>query len=82
MKLFGSIIVLLIGLVSSIECYKVLIVSPFVAKSHSIIGEAYMRGLIDAGHEVTMITAYKMKVSSKNYKEIYLEGVDKVNKSK
>ncbi|XP_045779379.1 UDP-glucosyltransferase 2-like [Maniola jurtina] len=41
--------------------YRILVVFPVPGKSHSILGEGYVRHLLAAGHEVTYITPVPMK---------------------
>ncbi|CAG5042800.1 unnamed protein product, partial [Parnassius apollo] len=36
--------------------YKLLVVFPIPGKSHSILGHAFVKHLLNAGHEVTYIT--------------------------
>ncbi|XP_028025330.1 UDP-glucuronosyltransferase 2B2-like [Bombyx mandarina] len=40
------------------DAYKILLVFPYVSKSHAILGEGYVRNLLKAGHELTYITPY------------------------
>lgn len=54
------------------NCYKILAVFPFGSVSHYSIGEATLKALTDAGHDVTMISALKTKKPSKNFKEIII----------
>lgn len=55
-----------------INCYKILAIFPFGSVSHHIIGEATLRALVEAGHEVTMISALKTKNPTENFKEIII----------
>lgn len=56
-----------------VDCYKILGVFHPAAKSHYIVGNALMKGLAEAGHQVTILTAFKEKNPIKNYEEIFLE---------
>lgn len=67
MKLMIFIIALSITLASS---YKILGVFPVASKSHYAIGEATMRALNEAGHEVTMISVFEPKKPLSNYNQI------------
>ncbi|CAG5053486.1 unnamed protein product [Parnassius apollo] len=52
------------------EAFKVLLVFPFPSRSHSILGEGYVRHLLNAGHEVTYISPYPMDNSNPNLRQI------------
>ncbi|XP_032522319.2 UDP-glucosyltransferase 2-like [Danaus plexippus] len=43
------------------DAFKVLLVFPVPGKSHSILGEGYVRHLLSAGHEVTYLTPIPIK---------------------
>lgn len=45
-------IILFVCLINASDCYKILLVFPTVGKSHGILGEGYVRNLLEAGHEV------------------------------
>ncbi|CAG4959437.1 unnamed protein product [Colias eurytheme] len=55
------------------SAYKVLVIFPLPGKSHSILGEGYVRHLVNAGHEVTYLTAIPAKMKSENLRHILLE---------
>ncbi|XP_059051955.1 UDP-glucosyltransferase 2-like, partial [Achroia grisella] len=52
------------------NAYKLLVVFPFPAKSHSILGDNVVRHLLDAEHEVTYITPFPTKNPRKNLVQI------------
>ncbi|KAG5883245.1 hypothetical protein JTB14_000034 [Gonioctena quinquepunctata] len=56
---------------------RILGVFPIPARSHYIVDSALMRGLAEAGHDVTLISPFSEKVPPKNgsWREIILEGV-------
>ncbi|XP_068619858.1 UDP-glucosyltransferase 2-like [Battus philenor] len=56
--------------VSVADGYKILVVFPFPAGSHSNLGEGYVRHLLDAGHEVTYITPFPKKHANPNLRQI------------
>lgn len=60
---------------NEIGAYKILGVFPTLARSHYIVGSALMRGLAEAGHEVTMISPFAEKNPPTNYTEVHLEGL-------
>ncbi|CAB3238654.1 unnamed protein product [Arctia plantaginis] len=47
--------------VSNVFAYNILVVFPFPGKSHTILGEGYVRHLLKAGHEVTYVTPALLK---------------------
>ena len=49
---------------------KVLGIIPFASKSHYALGNGIMESLLDAGHEVTVMSPYPQKANRKNYHEI------------
>ncbi|CAK1594081.1 unnamed protein product [Parnassius mnemosyne] len=53
----GICLVLLTVAATFSEAYKILVVSPFPSKSHTIMSDAYVKFLLDAGHEITYINA-------------------------
>lgn len=69
---FKALVVFFCAVISA-DCYKILGVFHQAAKSHYIVGNALMKGLAEAGHEVTIITAFKEKAPIQNYEEIYME---------
>lgn len=72
MKVLVSIFFLCV-IISNVSSYKILGVFHLPCRSHHIVGNALMKGLARAGHEVTIITAFKEKDTIENYEEIYLE---------
>lgn len=67
MKLLFVILAFIVALVDSA---KILGVFPFGGKSHYAIGEATLKALVEAGHEVTMISVFEPKQPIQNYKQI------------
>lgn len=56
------------------DAYKILCLSPHVAKSHFIMAEALMKGLAARGHKVTMVSHFPQKTPIPNYRDISLIG--------
>ncbi|KAJ8954694.1 hypothetical protein NQ318_011387 [Aromia moschata] len=58
------------------QCARILGVFPFPVKSHYILGNALMRGLAEAGHDVTMISPFEDTgtLSRGTYSNIVLTG--------
>ncbi|XP_065216827.1 UDP-glucosyltransferase 2-like [Planococcus citri] len=50
--------------------FKILGIFPLPAKSHFTCNNAIMKSLIDAGHEVTVITSFPKQASAENYSSI------------
>lgn len=72
---------LLISTYVAITCTdgkKILGVYPLPWGSHYILGTKLLKGLAEAGHEVTMITPFPMKDVPKNWNwtEVVLDGID------
>lgn len=57
----------------SASSYKILMVFPSFSPSHLIIATAPMRGLAEAGHEVTVVSSFPQKEKIPNYRDVYLE---------
>ncbi|KAJ8980274.1 hypothetical protein NQ317_005132 [Molorchus minor] len=58
------------------KCSRILGVFPFAGRSHYILGNSLMRGLAEAGHDVTVISPFEDKNPPKNgsYNNIVLTG--------
>ncbi|XP_030764407.1 UDP-glucuronosyltransferase 2C1-like [Sitophilus oryzae] len=69
-----SFVLLLCG--KSVESAKILGVFPMPGGSHYILASKLMKGLAEAGHDITIITPYKLKDVPKNgtWKEVLMEG--------
>ncbi|VVD02085.1 unnamed protein product [Leptidea sinapis] len=73
-RMAGNFVVLvLLSLCAFCYSYKFLVIFPIPGKSHSILGEGYLRHLINAGHEVTYLTAIPAKISSPKLRNVVLE---------
>jgi hypothetical protein len=66
------------SVISIASCYKILGIFPFGSASHYAIGEATLKTLAEAGHEVTMISSLKTKKPTKNFREIIVPDAMKV----
>ncbi|XP_022815720.1 UDP-glucuronosyltransferase 2B10-like [Spodoptera litura] len=65
-----SVLISLIYFLSDVEGLKVLICFPLPVKSLSILGQGAVRHLMEAGHDVTYITVYPLKIKAKNFRQI------------
>lgn len=70
-----AILILFVLTFSITNSYKILGIFPFGSKSHYAIGEATLRALNEAGHEVTMISVFEPKKPIKNYRQIKIADV-------
>ncbi|KAJ8711848.1 hypothetical protein PYW08_008802 [Mythimna loreyi] len=66
MKNALNLLLLISVVLACTESAKILVVSPGSSKSHGILGDGYVRLLLNAGHEVTYITPYVYKNHSVN----------------
>ncbi|XP_065156557.1 UDP-glucosyltransferase 2-like [Atheta coriaria] len=66
-------LVLLCITINTVQCANILGVYPFPSKSHCILGHALLKGLVQRGHNVTMLTTYPMEKSSENYTELLMD---------
>ncbi|EAT45642.1 AAEL003098-PA [Aedes aegypti] len=61
--------------VGETEAANILGILPTWAKSHYIIGAEYLRVLALAGHNVTVVTPFRLGDSPPNYHEIVMDGI-------
>ncbi|CAH0678037.1 unnamed protein product [Spodoptera exigua] len=68
---------IIFGLVflSHVCAYKILVAFPYPGRSHSILGEGYVRHLLEAGHEVTYVTAHAYKKPHPNLRQVVVASV-------
>lgn len=69
------ILVLLAFSLATVRSLKILGVFPVGSKSHYAIGEATMKALNDAGHEITMISVFELQKPRENYRQITIENL-------
>ena len=79
---FSSLIVSAIIFFNGSHAFKMLGVFPSAFKSHTIIGEALMTGLAEAGHEVTVVTAFPFTKKIENYTHISISEINQSEKGK
>lgn len=65
---------LLVTLIPILNAYKILGLFPHPATSHFNVFQPILRGLADAGHEVTVVSHFPDANPSKNYKDLVLPG--------
>ncbi|XP_015113242.1 UDP-glucuronosyltransferase 2B17 [Diachasma alloeum] len=75
-KIFGSIIsIFLISCAIESASHRILAIFPFQSRSHQMMFDALIKGLVDRGHQMDVMTVYPMKKPLKNYTVVVnLEG--------
>ncbi|XP_038207520.1 UDP-glucosyltransferase 2-like [Zerene cesonia] len=63
-------LIVLASLLAFSNAYKILVVFPFPARSHSILGNGVVDALLKGNHEITHVTAFPRKKNSPNLREI------------
>lgn len=71
--LIFHIVFLLLLAPREVSSSKILMVFPSFSKSHLIIATSVMKGLAEAGHEVTVVSSFPQKEKIPNYRDVYLE---------
>uniref|UniRef100_A0A182RHS4 UDP-glucuronosyltransferase n=2 Tax=Anopheles funestus TaxID=62324 RepID=A0A182RHS4_ANOFN len=61
---------------AQLEAYRILCIFPSSGRSHVLVGQALLKGLAERGHDVTMVSPYKLSKSVPNYREIVIQKVD------
>lgn len=77
---FTAVLLLIHSQNAIVSSYKILGVFPSMSKSHFIVGSALMRGLAEAGHEVTVLSPYPLSKPLKNYRDIDVQGIHQLIK--
>ncbi|XP_059612720.1 UDP-glycosyltransferase UGT5-like [Phlebotomus argentipes] len=71
MKFLTSLVCLGVVLIAqNASGYNILGVFPTPGRSHYILGSSLMKGLAQAGHNVTIVAAYKQEIPVENMREI------------
>ncbi|XP_050505507.1 UDP-glycosyltransferase UGT5-like isoform X2 [Diabrotica virgifera virgifera] len=73
---FVLILIFCLWCTTPTKCAKIIGVFPVFGRSHHILAIALMRGLADAGHDVTIVCSYEDNYSPKrgSYRTVILEG--------
>lgn len=61
---------------------NILVVFPIPSRSHQILGDELVKGLLRKGHEVTMASPHGLDEKSENYTDIVIDGLLEYKKSK
>uniref|UniRef100_A0A182NHH7 Uncharacterized protein n=1 Tax=Anopheles dirus TaxID=7168 RepID=A0A182NHH7_9DIPT len=72
----GAILFAVYKLVVFLEAYRILCIYPSSGRSHVIVGQALMKGLAERGHDVTMVSPFKLSKPVPNYREIVVQKED------
>ncbi|KAJ8711851.1 hypothetical protein PYW08_008805 [Mythimna loreyi] len=65
-----TLLLLVSAILACSESAKILVVFPGPSKSHGILGDGYVRHLLNAGHEVTYITPFTYKNPPANLRTV------------
>ncbi|XP_055609692.1 UDP-glucosyltransferase 2-like [Uranotaenia lowii] len=55
-----------------VQSARILCVFPSPSKSHVLVGQSLLKGLAARGHEVTMVSAFKLSKPVKNYRDVII----------
>lgn len=77
-----KLFIVFLSILHAVHCYKFLGVLHFSSKSHFIVGSALLKGLVEQGHEVTVISPFPLKKPMKNYHDVPVPSVLKLMESK
>ncbi|XP_308284.5 UDP-glucosyltransferase 2 [Anopheles gambiae] len=61
---------------AQLEAYRILCIYPSSGRSHVLVGQALLKGLAARGHDVTMVSPFKLSKPVPNYREIVVQKVD------
>uniref|UniRef100_A0A182WIL7 Uncharacterized protein n=1 Tax=Anopheles minimus TaxID=112268 RepID=A0A182WIL7_9DIPT len=61
---------------AQLEAYRILCIFPSSGRSHVLVGQALLKGLAERGHDVTMVSPFKLPKPVTNYREIVVQKVD------
>ncbi|XP_052861215.1 UDP-glucosyltransferase 2-like [Anopheles cruzii] len=76
MKLVLGVAIAVCVCITQLEAYRILCVFPSSGRSHVLVGQALLKGLAERGHEVTMVSPFKLSKPVPNYREIVVKKVD------
>ncbi|XP_055629658.1 UDP-glucosyltransferase 2-like [Toxorhynchites rutilus septentrionalis] len=65
-----------VSFLGTADSAKILCIFPTPSRSHVIIGQNLLKGLAERGHQVTMVSAFKLPKPVKNYREVTIPGED------
>ncbi|KAG5863491.1 hypothetical protein JTB14_033048 [Gonioctena quinquepunctata] len=76
-----AVLIFLIQTICLVNSNKILCVFPAPIRSHFTVGNALVQGLVSAGHDVTTVTSFEVKNTTKNGKlrSIVIPGIDTSN---
>lgn len=65
-----GVIIALFATMGVVESARILCIFPSPSRSHVLVGQALLKGLAERGHEVTMVSPFKLKKPISNYRDI------------
>ncbi|XP_073959121.1 UDP-glucosyltransferase 2-like [Choristoneura fumiferana] len=79
----AQLALLLLLALSQACAYHILVVFPVPGKSHNILGQGYVKNLLEAGHEVTYVTPFPTHKTTAKYHEVDIsKSVEKFDQDK
>lgn len=81
-SLFSIVLYLSLNNVIVNESYKILGVFHTSSKSHYIVGGALMRALAEKGHDVTVISPFPQDNPLKNFRDVTVPSIQRLEDSK
>lgn len=72
--MFPSSILIHFIFAASVKCANILFVTPVASPSHHIWNEVLVSGLLENGHNITLIGHADAKITSKNYTVLKIAG--------
>lgn len=66
--------------IKGVQSAKILCVFPSPGRSHVLVGQTLLKALAERGHEVTMVSPFKLSKPVPNYREIYIPADDTVSR--
>ncbi|XP_058834666.1 UDP-glucosyltransferase 2-like [Topomyia yanbarensis] len=66
--------------IGTAESSRILCIDPSPGKSHVLVAQALLKGLAERGHEITMVSPFKLSKPVKNFREIVVPVDDFVSK--
>ncbi|KPJ12634.1 UDP-glucuronosyltransferase 2A3 [Papilio machaon] len=71
-KMRTAVLLVMVLVINSTIAHKILCITPAPTRSHAILGRGIVNTLLEAGHQVTWVTAFPDKSINKNLRQIDL----------
>lgn len=75
MRHIASFALIVLFAFQCVRSYKILGLFPTTSASHYYVGNALMKGLAAAGHDVTIFSPFNESKPIKNYRGVYLSRI-------